>query len=111
MVDAAKAALPDAPLYLLGHSLGAQLPGFLKNQDKVDGLVSIAAGSGYWRDNAPQLRRMILYFWYVLVPLATRLFGYFPGRTPAQGRRPAGRRDDAVAQVVLEPAVQRGRRG
>jgi len=91
VVDAAKAALPDAPLYLLGHSLGAQLPGFLKNQHKVAGLVSIAAGSGYWRDNAPQLRRMILYFWYVLVPLATRLFGYFPGRSLRKvGDLPAG---------------------
>ena len=91
VVDAAKAALPAAPLYLLGHSLGAQLPGFLKNQGKVDGLVSIAAGSGYWRDNAPQLRRLILYFWYVLVPLATRLCGYFPGRKLKKvGDLPAG---------------------
>ena len=91
VVDAAKAALPGAPLYLLGHSLGAQLPGFLKNQHKVDGLVSIAAGSGYWRDNAPQLKRMVLYFWYVLVPLATRLFGYFPGRKLKKvGDLPAG---------------------
>ncbi len=91
VVDAAKAALPQAPLYLLGHSLGAQLPGLLKNQGKVDGLLSVAAGSGYWRDNAPQLRRMVLYFWYVLVPLATRLCGYFPGRKLKKvGDLPAG---------------------
>jgi predicted alpha/beta hydrolase len=91
VVVLAKAALPDAPLYLLGHSLGAQLPGLLKNQHQVDGLVSIAAGSGYWRDNAPQLRRLILYFWYVLVPLATRLCGYFPGRKLKKvGDLPAG---------------------
>ena len=80
VIDAAKAALPDEPLYLLGHSLGAQLPGFLQRPEQVDGLVSIAAGSGYWRENAPKLRRSILYFWFVLVPLVTRLFGYFPGR-------------------------------
>lgn len=80
VIDAAKAALPDEPLYLLGHSLGAQLPGFLQRPGQVDGLVSIAAGSGYWRENAPKLRRSILYFWFVLVPLATRLWGYFPGR-------------------------------
>ncbi len=91
VIDAASAALPQAPLYLLGHSLGAQLPGLLKNQHKVDGLVSIASGSGYWRDNAPQLKRMVLYFWYVLVPLATRLFGYFPGRKLKKvGDLPAG---------------------
>ncbi|KWT82771.1 MULTISPECIES: alpha/beta fold hydrolase [unclassified Variovorax] len=80
VIDAAKAARPDRPLYLLGHSLGAQLPGFLQRPQQVDGLVSIAAGSGYWRENAPRLKRSVLYFWLVLVPLATRLCGYFPGR-------------------------------
>ncbi|WP_076998251.1 alpha/beta fold hydrolase [Variovorax sp. KK3] len=80
VIEAAKAARPDRPLYLLGHSLGAQLPGFLERPEMVDGLVSIAAGSGYWRENAPRLRRSVLYFWFVLVPLATRLWGYFPGR-------------------------------
>ncbi|NML47822.1 alpha/beta fold hydrolase [Ramlibacter sp. G-1-2-2] len=79
-IDDAHAAHPDLPLYLLGHSLGAQLPGLLANQGKVDGLLSIAAGSGYWRENAPQLKRVVPWFWFVLVPLATRLFGYFPGR-------------------------------
>ena len=80
VIGAAKAALPHQPLYLLGHSLGAQLPGFLQKPEQVDGLISIAAGSGYWRENAPQLRRSILYFWFFVVPLATRLWGYFPGR-------------------------------
>jgi len=80
VIDAAKAALPGQPLYLLGHSLGAQLPGFLRRPEQVDGLVSIAAGSGYWRENAPRLKRSVLYFWFVLVPLATRIWGYFPGR-------------------------------
>ncbi len=68
------------PLYVIGHSLGAQLTGMLEHRDRIAGLVSVAAGSGYWRDNAPQLKRIVLYFWHVLVPLATALFGYFPGR-------------------------------
>ncbi len=90
-IDHAHAALPDAPLYLLGHSLGAQLPGFLANQHKVHGMLSIAAGSGYWRENAPQLKRIVPYFWFVLVPLATRLCGYFPGRKLRKvGDLPAG---------------------
>ena len=79
-IDHAHAALPDQPLYLLGHSLGAQLPGLLDNQHKVSGMLSVAGGSGYWRENPPQLKRMVWYFWWVLVPVATRLFGYFPGR-------------------------------
>lgn len=79
-IDALREAAPGLPLYLVGHSLGAQLPGLLRNRTQVDGLISVAAGSGYWRDNAPPLRRMILYFWYVLVPVATAVFGYFPGK-------------------------------
>ena len=81
----------DVPLYIVGHSLGAQLPGMLRNRDRIAGLVSVAAGSGYWRDNAPPLKRIVLYFWYVLVPLATPLFGYFPGKKLRKvGDLPAG---------------------
>jgi len=91
VIAAARAALPEQPLYLLGHSLGAQLPGLLRNPGQVDGLLSVAAGSGYWRDNAPRLKRMVPYFWWVLVPLATRLYGYFPGRKLRKvGDLPAG---------------------
>ena len=79
-IEHAHATLPERPLYLLGHSLGAQLPGLLNNQDKVSGMLSVAAGSGYWRENAPQLKRIVPYFWFFLVPLATRLCGYFPGK-------------------------------
>ena len=80
VIDHAHAALPNQPLYLLGHSLGGQLPGMIRNQHKVHGLLGIGAGSGYWRHNAPQLKRLVPFFWWVAVPLATRLFGYFPGR-------------------------------
>lgn len=91
VISAARAARPDLPLFLLGHSLGAQLPGLLRNPGQVDGLLSVAAGSGYWRDNAPRLKRMVPYFWWVLVPLATRLCGYFPGRRLRKvGDLPAG---------------------
>lgn len=82
---------PGAQLYVVGHSLGAQLPGMLKHRDRIAGLVSIAAGSGYWRDNAPPLKRMVLYFWHVLVPLATWACGYFPGaRLKKVGDLPRG---------------------
>jgi predicted alpha/beta hydrolase len=91
VVAHAKAALPAQPLFLLGHSLGAQLPGLFREPGRVDGLLSVAAGSGYWRENAPKLRRMVPYFWYLLVPLATRLCGYFPGRRLRKvGDLPAG---------------------
>jgi predicted alpha/beta hydrolase len=80
VIEALAQRAGGAPLYLIGHSLGAQLPGLLAQRDRIAGLLSVAAGSGYWRDNAPQLRRIVPYFWHVLVPVATTLFGYFPGR-------------------------------
>ena len=80
VIDAFATQTTGIPLVLLGHSLGAQLPGLLRNRDRITGLLSIAAGSGYWRDNAPQLKRNVLYFWHLLVPVATALYGYFPGR-------------------------------
>jgi predicted alpha/beta hydrolase len=90
-IDHAHAAMPHQPLYLLGHSLGAQLPGLLGNKNKVSGMLSVAAGSGYWRENAPQLKRIVFCFWFLLVPLATALWGYFPGRKLRKvGDLPAG---------------------
>ncbi|GIX24196.1 MULTISPECIES: alpha/beta fold hydrolase [Caldimonas] len=80
VIDTIVEAQPGLPLYVLGHSLGAQLPGLLRNRHRIAGLVSVAAGSGYWRDNAPSLRRVVPYFWHVIVPLATWLCGYFPGK-------------------------------
>jgi len=80
VIDEAQASLPEQPLYLVGHSLGGQLPGLLHNQHKVQGLLGVAAGSGYWRHTAPALKRKALFFWYLAVPLVTWWFGYFAGR-------------------------------
>ncbi|HEY0845849.1 MAG TPA: alpha/beta fold hydrolase [Noviherbaspirillum sp.] len=79
-VRAAKAWQRHLPLLLIGHSLGGQLPGLLRDTHLIDGIVTVAAGSGYWRDNAPQIRRFVWLLWYVAVPFYTRLFGYFPGK-------------------------------
>ena len=76
----ARAAAPPVPLLLVGHSLGGQLPGLFEHPERVDGLLAIASGSGYWRENAIALKRSVLFFWHVAVPVATRLCGYFPGR-------------------------------
>ncbi len=89
------AAPAGVPLYVIGHSLGAQLPGMLRQRERIAGLLSVAAGSGYWRDNAPPLKRTVLYFWHLLVPLATALCGYFPGRR-------LGKVGDLPAGVVLQ---------
>lgn len=76
----AKAWLPDVPLLIVGHSLGGQLPGLVPDNHLIDGMLTVGSGSGYWRDNAPQLKRFVWLMWYFLVPVYTRLWGYFPGK-------------------------------
>jgi predicted alpha/beta hydrolase len=75
----AKGQAPGLPLYVIGHSLGGQLPGLLPDHALIDGLLTVASGSGYWRDNAPGLKRLVPFMWYGLVPALTPLLGYWPG--------------------------------
>ena len=68
------------PITWVGHSLGAQIVGMTPGHERVARVLTVAAGSGYWRENAAPLRRKVWLFWFGAVPLATPLFGYFPGK-------------------------------
>jgi len=82
---------PDLPINWIGHSLGAQLIPFVPDHRALAKIITVAAGSGYWRDNTRGLRRKVLLMWYGAVPLLTPLFGYFPGkRLRMVGDLPAG---------------------
>lgn len=81
--------MPQLPLFWVGHSVGAQLPGI--RAMPIDGMLAIASGSGYWRDNAAPTRRKVLLLWQVIAPLATRWYGCFPGQKwGLVGNLPAG---------------------
>jgi predicted alpha/beta hydrolase len=77
---ALRARAGDVPLLWLGHSLGGQIVPFVPGHEAIARIVAVAAGSGYWRQNAPALRRKVWLFWWGAAPLLTPLFGYFPGR-------------------------------
>jgi predicted alpha/beta hydrolase len=70
---------PNLPITWIGHSLGGQIVPFVPEHFAVSKVITIATGSGYWRENAAPLRRKVWLFWWLAVPLATPLFGYFPG--------------------------------
>jgi len=72
--------VPGRPITWVGHSLGGQIVPFVPNRARVAKIVTIATGSGYWRENAAPLRRKVWVFWWGAVPIVTPLFGYFPGR-------------------------------
>jgi len=74
-------ALPERPLYWIGHSLGGQILPLVPNRESLTKAVTVATGSGYWRENSPRIRPMAWWLWFVVTPLIVPLFGYFPGKT------------------------------
>ena len=71
---------PGLPITWIGHSLGGQIVPFTPNHGRAARIVTVAAGSGYWKRNSPALRRRVWLLWFGVAPVATRLAGYFPGR-------------------------------
>jgi predicted alpha/beta hydrolase len=84
MIEALIGALADRaagrPIYWIGHSLGGQILPFVPNHGQLAKAITVACGSGYWRETAPSLRWRVWCLWYVMLPLTVRLCGYFPGR-------------------------------
>ncbi len=80
VIDFVKQRWPQIPLYWVGHSLGGQLLGLISNRAHIDRVMTVATGNGYWLENSWPTRRMVWWMWYIAVPLATRIAGYFPGR-------------------------------
>lgn len=80
VIDFTTQKWPDVPLFWLGHSLGGQLLGLIPNRDRIRSVMTVAAGNGYWKENSWPTRRVVWWMWFVAVPLATRIAGYFPGK-------------------------------
>lgn len=68
------------PLTWIGHSLGGQTLPFVPEHTRLAKVLTVATGSGYWRENAEPLRRKVWIFWWLAVPALTPVFGYFPGK-------------------------------
>jgi predicted alpha/beta hydrolase len=80
VLSALAARAPGLPITWIGHSLGGQIVPFVRDRTNVAKVITVATGSGYWKENAAPLRRKVWLFWFVAAPIATPLFGYFPGK-------------------------------
>jgi predicted alpha/beta hydrolase len=90
-VDFVADGVPGRPLLWVGHSLGGQILGLVPNRQRVQAMVTVACGSGYWLENSLLLRATVWWLWFVAAPLSIRLLGYFPGRRLRKiGDLPAG---------------------
>jgi predicted alpha/beta hydrolase len=66
------------PVTWIGHSLGGQILPFVDHA-RLASVITVAAGDGYWRRNAPGIRWKVPFLWWAVAPLAIRLTGYYPG--------------------------------
>ena len=95
ILDALHERFPDLPLTWIGHSVGAHLPGFIDNPQRIQRMLSVASGSGYWGTLNPRVRLKSIILWGALAPISTSIVGYFPGRR-------LGILDDVPRGVIAE---------
>lgn len=80
VLEQAYQQLPEQPLYWVGHSLGGQIVPFIRGNEKITKLITVACGSGYWKGNAKNTRLQALLLWKLIMPSLIPLYGYFPGK-------------------------------
>lgn len=106
-------------LLVVGHSVGGQIVGLAENNERIDGLLAVAAQSGYWGHWPSPARWDIALRWFVLVPLLTRLYGYLPGKFGTKEDLPGGvarewarwgRRSDYLFEEALRAGFERFRK-
>ncbi|MDZ3995455.1 alpha/beta fold hydrolase [Pseudomonas sp. Teo4] len=80
MLAYAAQQFPGQPVDVVGHSFGGCAVGLAPSAGRVRRVVMVGAQFAYWRDYARDLRWRLVGKWHVVMPLLTRLFGYFPGK-------------------------------
>lgn len=80
MLQRAATEFPGQPVDVVGHSFGGWAVGLAPSAARVRRLVTVGAQFAYWRDYAPEQRWRLVGKWHVVMPLLTRVFGYFPGK-------------------------------
>ena len=60
----------------VGHSVGAQLVGLLKNRTHVQRVISINAALGYWGYFPYPMKTVIWLLWYIIGPMLIKIYGY-----------------------------------
>jgi len=82
---------PNLPLVWLGHSLGGQIIPLTPSHIKASKFITIASGSGWWKENSNELKKRVWMLWYGFAPILTPILGYFPGaRLNMVGNLPKG---------------------
>jgi len=77
-LDAGAERAQGQPVVTLGHSVGGQFLGLLRNHALARAHVQIATSVGYWRWELAPFKYLAWWFWRVHGPLMLALKGYVP---------------------------------
>ena len=83
-----RSRFPRAELVGVSHSIGALLIGGARNVAEMSRFVFICAHTGFYRDYLPKFQLPMAILWHGVMPLVTRVVGYFPeiGRASCRER-------------------------
>ncbi|KAA5826885.1 alpha/beta fold hydrolase [Saccharopolyspora hirsuta] len=101
VLDLVESVLPQAPRFLLGHSLGGQIALLhtARHQGRVQGVALVASGSVWFR-SFPGVYKLRTLVGTQVVAGASTLLGYWPGhRFGFGGRQAAGLMQDWARQA------------
>lgn len=95
VIDWVSARYQPRRLFAVGHSFGGQGIGLIEQPGRIAAMVGVSAQSGYWgvQGGAEKYRAWLAVT--VMIPVLTRLFGYFPWSSFAAG-------EDLPGGVALE---------
>lgn len=67
-------------IHIVGHSIGGVYAGMSEPQEPIRSILAVASQGAYYKDWDSSIRKKLYLQWHVLMPLLTKIFGYFPGK-------------------------------
>ena len=90
---------PDLPIMAVCHSIGGFTLGLAPSAKHIKRALFVGCQFAYWLDYRLLLRLPMWLNWHLIMPLLTKIFGYFPGKS-------LGWLEDLPAGVAMEWAAR-----
>lgn len=90
---------PGLPMMAVCHSIGGFALGLAASAARIQRALFVGCQYAYWQDYRPLMRLPMWLNWHVVMPVLTKIFGYFPGKR-------LGWLEDLPSGVALEWATR-----
>lgn len=70
---------------LIGHSFGGNSIGLSSNANSFDAYIAVASQFGYWKLFNITYQPLLIWIFYLLMPVLLKVYGYFPSKVKQLG--------------------------